>query len=262
MKILVTGASGAIGYVVTVGLRERGHDVRGFDRAEARTPGEHVVGDLTDANAVNAAVAGVDTVVHLGATPDVADFVTDLVPNNIVGTYNVFEAARLAGVKRVVYASSARVAFGVHHGDRHKAGGPTEGALVDASAYGPTEGYSVTKATGELLGKMFAQRHKMSVICARIGWFMRNPGEIERAVRWNGSDIYLSHDDTVRFFTAAVEAENVGYDVFFVVSRIEKTWVDTRDGLRIGYEPKDVWPDGTRFRDDLVFASPPWRRGH
>jgi uronate dehydrogenase len=251
-KILVTGASGAIGYVVTVGLRERGHLVRGFDRAPARAPGEHLIGDVTDADAVRAAACGIDAIIHLGATPDVADFVTDLVPNNIVGTYNVFEAARLAGVGRVVYASSARVAFGLDH----------SGKVRGTDGYGPTEGYSVSKATGELIGKMYAHRHKMSVVCARIGWFMRNPQEMERAARWGGSDIYLSHDDTVRFFTAAVDAENVGYEVLFAVSRLDKTWVDVREALRIGYEPQDVWPDGTRFSDDLVFASPPWRRGH
>jgi len=251
-KVLVTGASGAVGYVTTVGLRARGYVVRGFDRAPARAPGEHVVGDLQDMDAVRAAVEGVEAVLHLGATPDVADFVTDLVPNNIVGTYNVFEAARDAGVKRVVYASSARVGFGL---DRSK---PVSGK----DGYGPTEGYSISKATGELIGKMYAHRYKMSVICARIGWFMRNPQEVERATRWHGSDIYLSHDDTVRFFVAALEAQDVGYEVFFVVSRQDKTWVDAQEPRRIGYEPQDRWPDGSRFSDDLYFPSPPWRKGH
>ena len=77
-RILVTGSAGNIGQAVAPVLVARGHEVRGFDRA--RTPGlaDVVVGDLTDREAVRKAVSGMDTVIHLGAEPDEADFLSKL----------------------------------------------------------------------------------------------------------------------------------------------------------------------------------------
>src|SRR5436305_6725901 len=95
--VLVTGSAGRIGQAVVRELQARGHAVRGFDLVP--TPGvEAVVGDLADAAAVRRAVQGSTAVVHLAATPDDDDFLTKLLPNNVVGVYHVLEAARDAGV--------------------------------------------------------------------------------------------------------------------------------------------------------------------
>src|SRR6185369_10045463 len=97
--VLVTGSAGRIGRAVVRELTARGHKVRGFDRVA--TPGvtDTVVADITDADAVRRAVAGVRTLIHLAATPDDDDFLTQLAPNNIVGAYQIMEAARAAGVR-------------------------------------------------------------------------------------------------------------------------------------------------------------------
>ena len=104
--VLVTGAAGRIGRAVVRELTARGHRVRAFDRTPAPAAAEVVVGDLTDAAAVRHAARGAETLVHLAATPDDDDFLTQLLPNNLVGVYHVLEAARLVGVKRLVLASS------------------------------------------------------------------------------------------------------------------------------------------------------------
>src|SRR5438874_13235407 len=109
--ILVTGSSGRIGRAVIAELLARGHTVRGLDHTA--TPGvrDMVVGTLTSETDVARAMRGVVTVIHLAATPDDADFLAEIVPNNIVGVYHIFEEAQKAGVKRLIVASSGQVVW-------------------------------------------------------------------------------------------------------------------------------------------------------
>jgi nucleoside-diphosphate-sugar epimerase len=109
--ILVTGSSGRIGKAVIAELQKRGHAVRGFDRVPTPGVADMIVGTLTSEADVARAMAGVKTVIHLGATPDDADFLAEIVPNNIVGVYHVFEQAQKAGVKRMIAASSGQVVW-------------------------------------------------------------------------------------------------------------------------------------------------------
>src|SRR5690606_22174159 len=112
-RILVTGASGALGDATVRSLRERGHRVRGFDCSPARAgavPSEdHAVGNLDDVAALYGTAEGADVIVHFGAVPDRDALVRQLVPVNIVGSYNLFEVARMRRMPRGVYASSCRV---------------------------------------------------------------------------------------------------------------------------------------------------------
>src|SRR5262245_38778287 len=111
--VVVTGSAGTIGRAAVRELTARGHSVRGFDRVRTPDLEDQVVANITDPAACKYALHGVHTLVHLAATPDdVEDPVRDLFPNNIVGVYNVFEAARAAGVKRMILASSGQVVWG------------------------------------------------------------------------------------------------------------------------------------------------------
>ncbi|HYV37996.1 MAG TPA: NAD(P)-dependent oxidoreductase, partial [Gemmataceae bacterium] len=108
--ILVTGSSGRIGTAVVRELTARKHNLRGFDRVPTPGLADCVVGDILDPAACRKAMAGVSTLIHLAATPDdVADPVKELFGPNIIGVYNVFEAAREAGVRRMIVASSGQV---------------------------------------------------------------------------------------------------------------------------------------------------------
>src|SRR3954451_16205358 len=103
-RVLVTGSTGAIGQPLCRYLLQRGHTVRGFARRP--TPGldDYVTGDLGDRDAVRRAADGMDTIVHLGAYPNPADFIDVLLQPNVVGLYHVCEAAAAAGVRRLVLA--------------------------------------------------------------------------------------------------------------------------------------------------------------
>ncbi len=250
LNILVTGASGAVGFAVTRALRQRGHHVRGFDRAPARVEGPHTVADLRDFDALSQAIAGADVVVHCAAVPDRQDFPTELVPTNIIGTHVLFEAARLAKVSRVVYASSIRVVGGLDWG---------RGTIRLDAGLVPGDHYGVSKATGELLARMYAERFGMSVLSARLGWFVRNLGEAElfETVR-HARRIYLSHRDAEAFFVRAVEAPWSGYSAVFVTSQNGGDSGFDLEPARalLGFEPHDSWPSGSTWSDDMRFESP------
>src|SRR5919199_3185285 len=117
-RVLVTGSTGAIGQPLCRYLRERGHSVRGFARRPTPDLADYVVGDLGDRDAVRRAVEGMDTIVHLGAYPNPADFIDVLLGPNVVGLYYVCEAAAEFGVQRLVLASSVQVITGHPIGDR------------------------------------------------------------------------------------------------------------------------------------------------
>ncbi|HET9932241.1 MAG TPA: NAD(P)-dependent oxidoreductase [Polyangiaceae bacterium] len=250
LKILVTGASGAVGFAVARALRQRGHQVRGFDREPARVEGAHTTADLRDFESLSQAVSGVDLVVHCAAVPDRQDFPTELVPTNIVGTHLVFEAARLAKVSRVIYASSIRVVGGLDWGS---------GTIGVGAGLVPGDHYGVSKATGELLARMYAERFGLSVLSARLGWFVRNLGEAElfETVRY-ARRIYLSHRDAEAFFVRAAEASWSGYSAVFVTSRNDGDSGFDLEPVRnlLDFEPADTWPSGSTWSDDMRFESP------
>jgi nucleoside-diphosphate-sugar epimerase len=250
-RVLVTGASGAIGYFACEGLEARGHLVRGYDRGPARRSGEHVVGELGHVAKLGEAMKGIEVVVHLAATADTADFVTDLVPNNIIGTHNVFEAAVAAGVERVVYASTLRVVAGLGWGERSK-------PLTAADGLHPHDFYSLTKCCGELMGEMYVTSGKLSVICARFGWLVRNREEAARMETSEGAQrVYLSHRDGAQFLWRAVEAEDVKFAQLFATSKNHgQTILDLVAAKELlGFEPQDSWPEGSSW-DEREFPSP------
>ena len=166
-RILITGAAGKIGSTLREGLRGRYRVLRLTDIAPlgpARAGEEIVRADLADLAAVEAAMQGVDCVVHLGAIPG-EDTWDKILPNNVVGTWNVFEAARRQGVRRVVYASSHH-AVGFYRRDRD----------IDQTVVPRPDGiYGVSKVFGEAVGRLFADKHGLSVACLRIGAFRDKP---------------------------------------------------------------------------------------
>ncbi|MFZ5892983.1 MAG: NAD-dependent epimerase/dehydratase family protein [Myxococcota bacterium] len=249
-KVLVTGASGAVGYAVTHALRERGHSVRGFDREPAREPGEHLVGDLLEEEALARAVDSVEVVVHCAAVPDRQNFPRELVPTNITGTHFVLEAARVAGVRHFIYVSSVRVVGGI---DWEQGRIGLEAGLV------PGDHYGVSKAAGELLARMYADRFGMSVLSARLGWFVRNREEARlfESVR-SAPRIYVSHRDTERFFVRAVETPLASYAAVFVTSQNGGDSAFDLEPARqlVGFVPQDTWPSGSQWSEDMHFDSP------
>lgn len=243
-RVLVTGSTGAIGMPLGHYLLRRGHAVRGFARRPSPGLADHVVGDLGDRDAVRRAVQDMDTVVHLGAYPNPADFLDVLLQPNVVGLYHVCEAAVEFGVRRLVLASSVQVISGHPFGDR-----PV--AVEDGPA--PTNHYALTKAWAELAGDMYARVHGLSVISVRIGWLPRNPEEARRLVASaHGRDIFFSHDDSNRFHALCVESPQPPPGTAVILQASSRAVTTPRMDLEparrvIGYVPQDTWPEGLPF---------------
>lgn len=238
--ILVTGSAGRIGQAAVKELKSRGWTVRGFDRVP--TPGlvDAVVGDLTDPAAVRQAVEGAGVVIHLAATPDDDDFLTKLVPNNIIGVYQVMEAARLAGVRRLMLASSGQVVYW----QRQRGQWPIR--VEDPPT--PYSWYAATKMFLEAAGRAYAEGQGIGVFVVRLGWCPRTAEHAQEliATGW-GQDVYLSPGDAGRFFARAVEApEELRFAILFATSRpVGATQFDLGPARELlGYEPQDRWPEG------------------
>ena len=243
VRVLVTGASGAIGTPVCRHLHERGHRVRGFSLEPHPDLEDSVVGDLSDFDAVRAAVAGVDTIIHLGAYPDEADFIDELLEPNVRGLYHVCAAAVEAGVSRLVLASSPQVISGIHK----------EGVIAIEDGAAPVNHYALTKVWAEEMGRMYARVHDLSVILARIGWFPRNTSEAISLTGYSrGQSVYLSHTDAERFFERCVESAAPAPGEAVTMFAISRPGGERRLDMRasqeiLGYEPQDTWPEGLPF---------------
>ena len=240
MRILMTGAAGEIGRVLRDGLSGHHALLRLSDRAAmapARQGEELVAADLTDMNAVRGLMEGMDAVIHLGGQPREADWET-ILANNITATWNVFEAARLAGVRRIVFASTNHV-IGFH---------PRNRTIDHRAAHRPDTRYGLSKAFGEDLGRLYADKHGMEVVCLRIGSFEAQPHEARHLSTW------ISHGDMVRLVRASLEAEGIGFEVFYGVSRNDRSFWDNRRAYALGYEPED---NAEAWAEDLLAADPP-----
>ena len=238
--VLVTGSAGKIGRAAVRELKARGHFVRGFDLAPSPLVDESHTGSIADATSFQRAAAGMDVLIHLAATPDDDDFMTKLLPNNIVGTHIALEAARLAGVRRVVLASSGQVVWW------QRFTGPLP-IGVDAQP-SPRGWYAAAKLFLEAAGRVYAESHGLSVIAARLGWCPRDQAHVAELgnTDW-GPDVYLSPGDAGRFFACAAEAStDIKFAIVYACSRPVKELVYDDGPARdlLGYQARDVWPHG------------------
>jgi uronate dehydrogenase len=239
--VLVTGSAGRIGQAVVRELRARGRPVRGLDRVPTPGADDAVIADITDADAVQRAAQGTSAVVHLAATPDDDDFLTKLVPNNLIGVHHVFEAARLAKVRRVVLASSGQVVWWQRF----------TGPLPITADVQPTPRgwYAATKLFQEAAGRAYSEAHGMSVVAARLGWCPRDRAHVEELARTDwGPDVYLSPGDAGRFFACAVEAPlTIRFAVVYACSQpVRELVYDPQPAKELlGYVPHDRWPGGS-----------------
>lgn len=241
LPVLVTGSAGAIGRAAVAGLRARGRRVRGFDLHPSPGADEALVGNLTDAVALKEAAQGVGAIVHLAAWPDDDEFMTRLLPNNIIGLHHLLEAARQNQVRRVVLASTGQVVWWP------LLEGPWP-VKVEVP-YAPRDWYAVTKVAAEMAGQAYSRNYGMAVIAVRLGWFPRTPEHAaELASTERGPNVYFSPGDAGRFFAAAVEAKLAAgfYPVYAASRPLGDDVFDlahTRELL--GWEPRDQWPTGS-----------------
>ena len=245
--VLVTGMSGLIGGFVGPHLSER-YQVRALNRRPVQGF-ETVRADISDLDAIRPAFESVETVVHLAGLIEGAD--SDIVTANIDGTYNVFEAARQAGVKRVVFASTGSVAggYGADEPYRHILAGeyskaPRQWRMIrHDDPVRPNGMYAASKAAGEAIGRYYAESHGLSVICLRLGRVEPQ----DRPLSAGHMVVLLAHRDCIQLIDCAIEApDHVRFDIFFGTSANKWGIRDIEHAHQIiGYSPQHElgdWP--------------------
>jgi len=246
-SVLVTGMSGLIGRALR-SLLEGRFDLRALNRGAVEGVPCHRA-DIADLEAIAPAFEGVDTVVHLAADATSPNPPWDsILRNNVTGTYNVYEAARRAKVKRVVFASSGATVSGIEKDKPYSdlVAGRYDGLtswpmLTHLSPVRPAVLYGVSKVWGETLGRQFADTHGLSVICVRIG---RVHAE-DKPLSPRDFSVWCSQLDIVRLIERCVEApETLRYDIFFGTSRNKWGYRDLKHPRAVlGWEPVDVAED-------------------
>jgi uronate dehydrogenase len=241
--ILITGAAGRIGTMLRSQLARPGRVLRLLDIAPlAQPPGpgeESVTASVTDMAAITAACTGADAVIHLGGIPT-EDAWAPILDVNINGTYTIFEAARRAGVPRVVFASS-----------NHAVGfSPRESFPVpDSAVPAPDTYYGVSKVAGEALAALYARRYGVEAICVRILSCFDRPQNPRMLATW------LSPDDAGRLFEACLTAPAPGFRVIYGVSANTRGgWVSLDGARALGYEPRD---DAERYAPEVLAEGKP-----
>ena len=243
-KILITGVSGLIGGLLARHLRELG----GYEvTALNRRPVEDfpwVQADISDLEAIKPAFEGRDVVVHMSAfTGNTKNWEGNL-SGNIIGVRNVYEAARLAGVKRVVFGSSGAAIGGISlvpPYDAIAAGRyedvPDDWAKITHEQVRPLGIYGAAKVWGEALGRHYSDAYGLSVLCVRIGSV--------RADDWPDNphrvSYYFSHRDILQMLVKCIEArDGLLYDIFMAVSDNKWTYHDLDHAREVlGYVPQD-----------------------
>jgi uronate dehydrogenase len=239
-RLLLTGAAGGLGKVLRQRLAPFTRVLRVSDRVDlgAANPGEEVVGcDLSDKGAVHQLVEGVDAVVHFGGVSVETRF-EPILQSNIVGVFNLYEAVRKHGVKRVVFASSNHVTG--YYKQSEKIG-------VDAPVR-PDGLYGVSKCFGENLSRFYFDRHGIESVCLRIGSSF--PTVRDRRMLTT----FLSYDDLAELVRCALFAPRVGHTVIFGASDNAMKWWDNAKAAHLGFRPKDT---ADVQRERVEAASPP-----
>lgn len=229
--ILLTGASGSLGRMLAPLLAQAGYRLRLSDISEFPDPlpegTTFIRADLADRAQVQSLMQDIDRVVHLGGISTEQDFDV-ILQANIIGCTHLFEAAKAQNA-RVIFASS-----------NHTIGFYPRGETLDTQMpYKPDGYYGLSKAYGELLGKMFFEKHGLESVHLRIGSCLAEPTEARHLATW------LSHEDMLQLVQAAIEAPVTGYAVIWGVSNNAGSWWQGDDRARIDYQPQSNAEDFT-----------------
>ena len=239
-NLLVTGAAGGIATALRPLLPAFAERVVLSDIASVAALGPHesfIACNLADAAAVNELVQGMDAIIHLGGISVEKPFAM-ILDGNIVGAYNLFEAARNAGRPRIVFASSNHV-VGFHRRDQR----------LDASAPPlPDTLYGVSKAFGEALASYYHDKFGQECLSVRIGSCFPAPIDRRMLATW------LAIEDFADLCACALLAPRLGHTLIYGVSDNDESWWDNREATFLGWRPKH---SSARWRADLMERMPP-----
>lgn len=237
--ILITGAAGNVGGHLRRELAGK-YNLRLSDIVPIKqlAPGEKSTrGDVAKMADMLRVTKGVDAIVHLGGFSAEGPW-ENILQANIVGCYNVYEAARRNGVKRVLFASS-----------NHAAGFYRRDEKIDHRVYPkPDSRYGVSKAFGEQIGSLYADKYGLEVFCMRIGNVNPVPPDKRRLSIW------ISPRDLARLVSVGIENPNISFEIVYGVSDNRRSWYDNSNARRLGYLPQD---DAEAYAADVLAKEKP-----
>lgn len=249
-RVLVTGAAGRIGSYFAQNHDRSRFELRLMVRAEddpesidaLRPCGDVVTGDLGDLEGLKAHFQGADTVLHLAADPSPSAVWSSVIENNITGTYHVFAAAKAAGCRRVIYASSIHAVSGY----------PTDVQVKTSEPVNPGDLYGVSKCFGEAMARYMAEQEGVSAICLRIGAFQ----PLEKAREEDALpilDAFVSHRDLHQLIEKCIAApEALRFAIFHGLSDNRFKRLDISDARTlVGYAPQDDFTEENPALRDL-----------
>jgi uronate dehydrogenase len=237
--ILITGAAGDVGTHLRRELAGKYElkvsDLRPLKKINREEKFLHAdISRFADALRIT---QGVDAIVHLGGYSVEGPW-EGILSANIVGCYNVFEAARRNGVKRILFPTS-----------NHATGFYRRDHTIDHRVYPkPDSRYGVSKVFGEALASLYADKYGMEMFCMRIGNV--NPVPIDK----RRLSILFTPRDLAQLVTIGIEHPDIRFEIVYGVSRNKRSWYDNSNAYRLGYEPRD---DSEIFAADILRREQP-----
>ena len=233
--VLITGATGDVGTHLSRELAGK-YNLRLSDRRplEAKNFVKADISKMADALKIT---KGVDAVVHLGGYSVEGPW-EQILEANIVGCYNVFEAARRNGVKRILFPTSNH-AVGFYRRDQ----------TIDHTVYPrPDSRYGVSKVFGEALGSLYADKYGMEVFMMRIGNVGPKPLDKRRLSIW------FSPRDLAQLVSIGIDRPGIKFEIVYGISGNQRAWYDNANAYRLGYKPQD---DSEAFAQEILQREKP-----
>jgi len=237
--VLLTGAAGGVGSFLRASLPGYGYQLRLTDLVPVPGAPQALAVDLRDLAAVRAAVRGVDAIVHLGGL-SLEDSFEHILDANIRGSYHLYEAARLEGVRRVVFASSSHTVGFVPRPEQ-----PGPDPLPVEVPLRPDSYYGLSKCFGESLASLYADKYGVQTVSIRIGSCFERPRDTRMLSTW------LSPADAARLVHAALSAPGVHHRVVYGISANTRGWWDLEPARALGYQPQD---DSEAYAAEVIAA--------
>jgi uronate dehydrogenase len=239
-RIVLTGAAGRLASYLREPLTKMADELVSSDLTDdigKLHPGEsYVQADLSDYDAVHKALEGADMVVHFGGIPDEAPF-NDILQSNIIGCYNVWEAAHKHGARRVVYASSNH-AIGMYH----------KNDCIDADVpHRPDTYYGLAKCFAEDLARMYWEKRGIEAVCLRIF-------SCAQVSNTRSLGTWLSYDDLVHLVERSVDTPVTEFTIAYGLSNNDRIMVDNRKASFLGYRPRD---NAEQYADQMLAEAGP-----
>ena len=193
--------------------------------------------DMTSMQDMLAITRGADAIVHLGGYSVEGPWEA-ILEANIVGLYNTYEAARVNGVKRIVFATSNH-AVGFYRRDE---------TIDHRASPKPDSRYGVSKAFGEAMGSLYADKYGLEIFNIRIGNVNERPIDKRRLAIW------ISPRDLAQLVAIGIEHPSIRFEIVYGVSGNKRSWYDNSNAARLGYRPQD---DSERYAAEVLAREKP-----